>query len=210
MYRGLIFIAALSLAGCATLTKEECLEGNWHAIGVNDGLDGEPPKHLDEHRRACRPYDIEVDAALWEAGRREGLKSYCTARIGYRVGVDDKTYHGVCPPERAPRFHAGREIGLEVNRLARRLASARHEIESITWRISQTDSDIDDIERRLHETSDWAAKQSLIDEKSELQRRLRQLESDRYDAERDLIREEAYVEEGLKNAQRRLDALLGQ
>ena len=43
----------LVLGGCAMLSKEECLRGDWRALGVTDGLNGETAARIDEHRKAC-------------------------------------------------------------------------------------------------------------------------------------------------------------
>lgn len=35
-----VFGSIYLLAGCATLSKQECLIGDWQAIGYNDGVAG--------------------------------------------------------------------------------------------------------------------------------------------------------------------------
>ena len=41
------------LSSCATLSKQECLVGDWQAIGYNDGVAGYQSDRLASHAKAC-------------------------------------------------------------------------------------------------------------------------------------------------------------
>ena len=49
------------LAGCATLSKEECTVGNWQMIGYNDGVAGHYPERLASHTKACAKANVAPD-----------------------------------------------------------------------------------------------------------------------------------------------------
>lgn len=90
--------AALSgLTGCATLSKEECLTGNWQAIGFADGAAGRTPDYLNSHNKACSKVGVAADYRAWEQGRKEGLKQYCTETNAYQIGRRGTQISPVCP-----------------------------------------------------------------------------------------------------------------
>ena len=49
----LVLLVAATLAGCASLSQHQCLQGDWYSIGVGDGQRGMPVDRLDQHTRAC-------------------------------------------------------------------------------------------------------------------------------------------------------------
>lgn len=53
MLRFALSVTALSsiylLSGCATLSKEECMVGDWQTIGYNDGVAGYHSERLTSH-----------------------------------------------------------------------------------------------------------------------------------------------------------------
>ena len=103
------------LSGCATLSEEQCLVGDWYGIGVADGQSGYSFQRLGEHNEACASHGVIPDAALYEQGRQQGLRSYCTPQIGFREGRQGDSYAGVCPAHLEADFLAGYSDGRLVN-----------------------------------------------------------------------------------------------
>ncbi len=90
-------LALTLLASCATLSEDQCRDGNWAAIGFSDGADGRPASWIAEHRKACAEFGVVPDAAAWAMGREQGLKQYCTPDNAYRIGSRGLTLAPVCP-----------------------------------------------------------------------------------------------------------------
>lgn len=112
----MILLAALVLlaSGCATMSEEECLVADWHAIGYEDGAAGLQVAQLGKRREACADYGVRPDATAYRAGRDEGLQLYCTEHRGFRLGRAGGGYNGVCPADREGLFLHGYEAGREV------------------------------------------------------------------------------------------------
>ncbi len=91
------FLSVLVLAGCATLSQEDCLRGDWFGVGMKDGLAGEPESLLSEHAKACYEYGIVVENQTYFAGREQGLRDYCRLENAFAVGLNGRPYHHVCP-----------------------------------------------------------------------------------------------------------------
>ena len=88
-----------------------CAETDWRAMGRQSGETGEKAKVAEKYADACRRQDEEMDHAAFEAGRLEGLASYCTEDGGFAAGSAGDSYEDVCPPNAEARFLAGYEIG---------------------------------------------------------------------------------------------------
>ena len=106
--------AALLLASCATLSREQCEAGDWRAIGFNDGADGRPADRISSHAEACSEYGISVDNALYQTGRAEGLRVYCRLSNAERKGRSGERYFGVCEGELGVAFARVHAAGREV------------------------------------------------------------------------------------------------
>jgi hypothetical protein len=163
----------LLLSGCASLDKSECLSADWYAIGLEDGAQGRPLERLGEHRRACAEHAIAPDPARYQAGRDEGLKSFCTYERGYRHGRAGQSYAGSCPAALAAGFVAGYQRGRELHQLHGRLSQVQSEIGRIKAAIK------DGIPNPRTRATEVERLESLSREAEQLHARIAQVESGR-------------------------------
>ena len=101
------------LSACATLTKQECMVGDWQAIGYNDGVAGYYSDRLASHAKACAKTSVTPDYRLWERGRQLGLKQYCTVTSAYNVGRRGRKLNNVCPIALASSLQVANQKGLD-------------------------------------------------------------------------------------------------
>lgn len=94
-----ILAASMMLYGCATLSKQECITGNWEAIGFSDGAAGYSAERLHSHNKACAKAGVSPDYRAWERGRQAGLKQYCTIDNAYQMGKRGYVLNAVCPTD---------------------------------------------------------------------------------------------------------------
>lgn len=78
-------LLTLFLAACASLSKEECLSGDWHTIGVTDGQKGQLRDRISKHQKACDRVDITPDIKAWSVGCEKELRNYCTPQNAYSI-----------------------------------------------------------------------------------------------------------------------------
>jgi hypothetical protein len=126
--KGLIALACLLIAGCASMDRSQCVSANWYAIGLEDGARGQPLERLGAHRRACAEHGIAPDAERYAAGRNEGLKSFCTYERGFSQGRSGNANAGVCPAGLAASFQSGYQRGRELWDLNRQLGDVQRQI----------------------------------------------------------------------------------
>lgn len=162
----------LVLAGCSTLSKEQCQSGDWYQIGVVDGRNGKSSAILAEHEKACARYKIGVDAITWQRGRSEGLKDYCTPVSGFANGSAGKSYENVCTGRAGADFLTAYGLGTDVYQArseARELADEARRAENEEDRIAD---EIRDLRRRMRDASD--------DERDDIRDRIANLQSRRF------------------------------
>ncbi len=133
--------AVVALAACATLSEDACRGGNWSDIGLRDGSNGRSPDFIDQHTKACSRYGIAVDQSKWEAGRQQGLKTYCTARNVYREGANGRRLRSVCPIELQDALELANERGLRWHSIGQDIADAEREIRSINRQLASLAAD---------------------------------------------------------------------
>jgi hypothetical protein len=165
---GLFAVAALlTLGGCASLSKSECLNANWEDIGVRDGANGQPEEYLIQHSTACAKVQVVPDRGAWLHGREQGLERYCQPLRMYNIGEYGGSFEGgICRNFDQERLVDAYEKGREVNRRSGIL--------------SDIDAELRDIRTKLEN------KELEKKERERLAYRLGQLEYQRIDAEKDL------------------------
>jgi len=99
----LITATALTLSGCATtqsLTPQQCQTSNWQEVGYADGLRGRSGAYFGQYTNQCASVvGAAPNRVLWEQGRQQGLKNYCTELNAYKLGREGYDWQPVCPLE---------------------------------------------------------------------------------------------------------------
>ena len=121
--------------GCATLSKNECLEADWYQIGYKDGSMGAPRSLYQEHSEACVKHNVHADRDAYYRGRSKGLNFYCTQDNGFEQGRLGRKYKYVCPPDREPDFLAGYTQGIELYKYESKISSLERRLRSIESQI---------------------------------------------------------------------------
>ncbi len=159
------FGCVVGVSACSTISEEECLAGNWEAIGFKDGASGRSPERLADYSKACTKYGASVDHKAWLKAYEQGLPRYCTYGNGYELGRSGSGYNQVCSGELAEGFAQGFQEGRVVYQMQRRY-------EQLLGRYNQVESYIYDVERRL------SGSNLSNDERNRLRRKLRRLRSE--------------------------------
>ena len=140
----IVLPALLLCAGCASLNKTLCLEGDWYEIGLQDGESGMESTWFDEYVDTCAKYEVVPDFAKYSEGRTKGLEFFCTRSNGYSEGRQGREYRNVCSGTPEELFLEGHSLGYNIH-------SAEETIKDLTR----------DIGEKYEEIRMW---QKLIDE----------------------------------------------
>lgn len=143
---GVSLLAAALLAGCASMSEDQCRRADWGEVGRRDGGEGFRPDRLDDHAKACAKVGVTPDGPLWRAGREHGLHHYCTAPKGREVAARGGGYTGVCDAAGEQAFLRGFAVGRQIRELNQLLGSNQAERQRAIDRLAQ--KDVPDAERR--------------------------------------------------------------
>ncbi|MGH1576769.1 DUF2799 domain-containing protein [Planktotalea sp.] len=121
----------IALAGCATLSEEECLNGNWQEIGLKDGANGKTSDFIQSHAKACEKVGVVPVQSLWEKGRQQGLPAYCVPQKAYSEGRRGRRLSAVCPAEKIPELRAANDRGMKYYDYSAEINSLQYRIGDI-------------------------------------------------------------------------------
>lgn len=170
---------AALLAGCTTMTKEQCLAGAWGEKGYQDGLSGYQTSRLDDHAQACAKFGVEANPRAYLSAREDGLRTYCTWENGFRQGRQGNSYGGVCSPAEERDFLPAYEDGRRIYVVEQAVSAAESALNSAISRIDDREDKLDAKERELRQDG-------LTDEQRErIRDRIREVRGEIRDARRD-------------------------
>ena len=145
----LFLISMLGLSGCATMSADECVTSDWHAIGFEDGARGYTADQLGNRRKACAKHGVTPDFESYQAGREEGLRQYCQPSRGFSLGASGARYNGVCPGYMEGDFVDAYNQGHQLYTLRSRVNGATNQINAKEHELDNTHDRIRNAEALL-------------------------------------------------------------
>ena len=186
MKQGVLSIAVLVLAGCSSISPQECQVGDWFAIGKTDGQQGIASSKFRSYQKECAEHGLSSDFAAYERGHAEGVLLYCTYDAGRELGQSGGAYNKVCTGALEPQFRLGYDRGRLWYQAESALENLQKTLQQNGRTIEQLEQRIDDNTQELSSTKDKQQKQQLLDENRNLQQELRQLNQMQGQLQRDL------------------------
>ncbi|MCK4492415.1 MAG: DUF2799 domain-containing protein [Methylococcales bacterium] len=166
----LILPSFLMLNSCATLSQEDCIQGAWFELGLEDGRQGKTFNRLAKHQKSCTEYGIGIDSEAYSSGRQKGLKDYCQVDNAVELGLGGYRYRSVCPSESHSDFLRYYEPA---------------------YNVYQGKKDLENLDERLF----FKEKKLLNTELSDEKRSKISVEIDDLDRERSRVRDALYFKE---------------
>ncbi len=169
-------LVILTVTGCSSLSKQECLNADWFMIGLEDGSAGRSLETIGAHRKSCAKINVTPDLASYERGHDKGRVSYCTLANGFRLGDGGGQYNGICRGLAEGEFLQAFEAGKFRYEVRTELDELQRHINRITKRIDDLDSDAALHEHRIvsaastpdSRSSDLATIRELEEERNRL------------------------------------------
>lgn len=187
------------LAGCTTMTREQCLAGAWGEKGYQDGLSGYRTSRLDDHAQACAKFGVEANPGAYLSARDDGLRTYCTWESGFRQGRQGNSYGGVCSLAEERDFLPAYQDGQRIYIVEQAVSSAESALNSAISRINDREDKLEAKQRELRQDG-------LTDEQRQrIRERIREVRGELQDARRDARQ----AEEALRYAEIEARAVIG-
>jgi len=143
----LLSLLVIGLAGCATMSGDECATSDWTAVGFEDGSRGYASDRFGKHRKACAKHGITADFQAYQQGRSQGLVEFCQPGRGFNLGANGGQYNGVCSVELEADFLDAYRVGQQLYTLRSKVSSAntqiynkKHELEDIEDQITHNEA----------------------------------------------------------------------
>lgn len=173
------------LAGCATMSKDECRNADWYLKGLDDAGQGYALDRINDHAKACARVKITPDQMDYREGHKKGARLYCVPEKGYSAGRNGSAYNGICPPELENNFLIAYRDGQEIFRIKRNM-------DSLANQINNEQSLIDNNYNVIHQL-----KHDVVDSEDEKERRykMRRIEDMQYEITQAEIRLDRAIHE---------------
>lgn len=143
----LLSLLVIGLAGCATMSGDECATSDWTAVGYEDGSRGYTSDRFGKHRKACAKHGITADFQAYQQGRSQGLVEFCQPSRGFNLGANGGQYNGVCAVELEADFLDAYRVGQQLYTLRSNVNSAnsmiynkKHELEDIEDQVTHNEA----------------------------------------------------------------------
>jgi hypothetical protein len=94
----LAILCTTLLAGCAVMSKDDCLKADWRELGRRDASQGLTIERFTARADACRKNDLGADPAAYAAGHADGQRAYCTGELGENDATLGKVSAPLCAP----------------------------------------------------------------------------------------------------------------
>lgn len=189
-----ILCAASALAGCNSMSAQECLATDWRTVGYEDGVNGYSGDRIGRYRNACSEHGVTPDLNQYQAGRADGLREFCTPANGFRIGSHGSSYSGVCPADLDESFVDAYQSGRQLHVLRSRVGSTQSEIYSMRSELERIDKDLVSVAAQIVDPSLTAEQRAqlvvdtkhLAERKGEIKARIPQLEGELVGYQREL------------------------
>lgn len=190
--RGILIAAGLAfgavLAGCETMSAEECAAADWRYLGFNDAAANGTDRFA-SRAESCGEKGFTADGGAYGAGFAEGMYRFCQPPNAFNYALRGATFNGACPAELQRDFYAAYGDGRRIYEARSELDTARNRMNVIAPRIEEIDDDIrgkieaqrgqsqaerDRLQREIDNLR--SERRNLVDERRDLQPRLVYLE----------------------------------
>jgi hypothetical protein len=189
-----ILAAMAALAGCNSMSEQECLATDWRTVGYEDGVNGYAGDRIGRYRNACGEHGVTPNLGEYQTGREQGLVEFCKPVNGFRVGARGAGYSGVCPADLDQSFVDAYQSGRQLYSLRSRVGSAQDELYSMRNELDQIDHNLVSVGAQIVDptvTHEQRAQllidtKQLAERKGEIKTRIPQVESELAVYQRDL------------------------
>lgn len=162
---GLVAITLVLVPGCSSLSKVDCLYGDWYEIGLEDGQSGIESERFNNYVDTCARYGVRPDFTEYSKGRTKGLESFCTRTKGYSEGRKGRSYQYVCSGTAETLFLEAHSIGFDVHIAEQQIHTVDQAVAQRNTQIERLENQIDTIEDKLvDEDTDAQDRKALVKE----------------------------------------------
>jgi hypothetical protein len=179
VFAAIVVASAALLSGCETVSREQCVAGDWVALGRADAAQGHPSSRFEDVAKDCGRHGITPDPQAYMTGWQDGVRLYCTPMNGFTLGRQNRALSPICPPALAGATEAGHRLGRRIWVARDRVARLERTLDDRRREIDRLRSELDRLDCRDRKGDDRAA---CRDRREELRRRMQDARFELQDA----------------------------
>jgi len=121
--RNLVLSLVVSqLFACETISKQDCLNSDWHKLGYDVGLKGDNniKQAFDRHELACGQHGAKANRDQFDLGHADGMVQYCQLSNAVELGVkgtEQVINQQICADRDYPDFRKAFDVGYRLYEL---------------------------------------------------------------------------------------------
>jgi hypothetical protein len=135
-------LMAMTLAGCAGMSEQECFVTDWRSVGFEDAVAGRTEAAIGNYREACARHGIAPDLTRYRQGHSDGVEVYCRPSRGFEAGRRGSRYQGICPAALESDFLNAYTEGRQLYELEAALRGIDNQIASRERRLDVLERDM--------------------------------------------------------------------
>lgn len=166
-----------ALAGCETMSAEECAAADWHALGYEDAAQ-RGASRFENRAETCAEKGVSADAMAYRGGFDDGMYQFCRPENGFAFARRGGSFAGSCPAELSEQFSYAYSDGQRVRGVEQALEAARSQIGRLIADREEIDDNIGSHEGSLREATTDEDRRRHRDEIARLQRERRNVNDD--------------------------------
>lgn len=136
-----LLLFAILVAGCASMSQDQCRHADWTERGQRDGREGYKLSRIDEHREACAKVGVSPDSARWQWGYSAGIREYCAPNSAWNAGLANRYYAGSCALHDEDGFLRYYRAGQALHRARQEFNRNQSDIERLEAELKKADKD---------------------------------------------------------------------
>lgn len=156
------FSLLLLLASCSSISKDECLRGDWYSLGVNDGKAGTLASKFRDYQKDCTEHGVTPDFKAYQQGHSQGLVFYCDFPHGEARGRSGAEYNTACSGKLEADFRRGYQQGRRWYQAKSKVDELGSAISSLQMRIEQHKDEIYRSNQQIAMENDPSRRASLL------------------------------------------------
>ena len=173
---GAVFALA-ALAGCETMSAEECATADWRQLGYADA-DRSGQDNLADRAESCAEKGISADAQAYHRGFEDGLRAFCQPPRGFDFARRGGSFNGYCPADLDEDFRYAYGDGRRVYDLQQSIDAAQSNVDNAIRRRNEIDENIRGQEGLLQAAANDAERNRIRDVIEGMRRERRDVNDD--------------------------------
>jgi hypothetical protein len=169
--------AVVGVAGCQTMSAEECAAADWRALGYEDAAQRGADRLL-KRGEDCAKTGVSADAEAYQSGFAMGMREFCIPERGFVFARRGGVFEGACPADLEAEFRPAYLDGVRVRQAESALQTAQVRVSVLENQRARIDRETGEAESALSQATTKEERDRLTNQINGLRRDRRRTSDD--------------------------------